>query len=138
MKKTLSLLLCVCMLFGMFTATAWAADYITIKSANVKVEEPVAGKAYSTKATMADIHEDVYLEQAKWEGTFGGANNNEFIDGNTYKVTVVIGISDLAQGTIKPSSSLKINSYPIESYELLYNNKVIKMEADHPPRAETL
>ena len=116
------------MILTMYPAfDVFAAGSITLKSVNVRVAEPVAGEAYSTKATMKEI-EDVFLNDAKWKGEFGGEKKNIFIEGNTYKVTVAIFISDLAQGKIVPKSGgLKINSYPIEEYKMYANDKGIEM-----------
>ena len=118
------------MLLSILPTSAFAAEII-LKSVNVSVEEPVAGKKYSTKATMAEI-EDVNLHDAEWEGEFGGAGNDEFIEGNTYKVNITIFISDLARGKIVPTSGkLRINSHPIEEYTMYANNKGIKMSVTY-------
>jgi len=127
MKKITGIILLLCMMAVMLPVNVFAGDGIILKSVNVTVSEPVAGEEYSTKATMREI-EDVYLHEAEWEGTFGGEKNNVFIEGNTYKVTVKLFIPDYTKGKVVPTSGgFKINSYPIEEYELYTNQKGIIM-----------
>ena len=111
LKRVLWLALCLCMVMSLFTMSTSAADYIN--KITVTVNEPAAGFKPAKATTSSTAGSEV--RDTQWTGDFDA--NGCFIGGNTYTITVTLGIKDdvdkyFKQGT--QASSYTINGKKAE------------------------
>ena len=87
MKKLLSTLLCLCMLFSILTVNVSAATQVNVF--NITIEEPAVGKLPATTASVPS-HASTFVTGVKWDGNFN--SDGTFMDNNKYTVDITVNI----------------------------------------------
>ncbi len=106
MKRSLSAILCFCLLACILAVTVAAATVVNIF--NLTVDEPVVGQMPSNTASLPETA-STYVVSVRWEGELDA--DGRFMAGKDYTVYATVRVKDGVDKTIKfvSASTIKVN-----------------------------